>query len=90
MPSGVAAMTPARMKPACAIDEYASSRLMSVCVIATIAPPSIVTIAMAHITGRQSQLRPGRTTYSRRSSAPNAATLVAAAMKPVTGVGAPW
>ena len=63
---------------------------MSVWVIATIAPPSIVTIATAHMTGRQSQRRPGSTTYSRRSSAPNAATFVAAAMKPVTGVGAPW
>ncbi len=84
------AMTPARMNPACAIDEYASSRLMSVWVIATIAPPSMVTIATPIMTGRQSQRRPGSTTYSRRSSAPNAATFVAAAMKPVTGVGAPW
>lgn len=63
---------------------------MSVWVIATIAPPSIVTMATAHMTGRRSQARPGSATYSRRSSAPNAATFVAAAMKPVTGVGAPW
>lgn len=86
----MAAMTPARMKPACAIDEYASRRLMSVWVIATIALTSMVTMATPHMTGRQSQRRPGSTTYSRRSRAPNAATLVAAAMKPVTGVGAPW
>ena len=84
------AITPARMKPAWAIDEYASSRLTSVWVTATIAPTSIVTMATPHMTGRQSQRRPGRTTYSSRSSAPKAATLVAAAMKPVTGVGAPW
>ena len=63
---------------------------MSVWVMATIAPPSMVTIATPHMTGRQSQRSPGSTTYSSRSSAPKAATLVAAAMKPVTGVGAPW
>ena len=55
----VVAMTPARMNPACAIEEYASSRLMSVWVIATIAPPSMVMIATPHMTGRQSQRMPG-------------------------------
>ena len=40
------------MKPTCAIDEYASIRLTSVWVTAVMVPTAIVTIAMAHNTGR--------------------------------------
>ena len=65
-------------------------RLMSVWVSAKIVPTIIVRAAITHIIGRQSQRMPPRATYMTRSSAPNAATLVHAAMKPVTGVGAPW
>lgn len=90
MPCLFVAMTPARMNPAWAMDEYASSRFTSVCVTAMIAPSSIVAMATPHMTGRQSQRMPGSTTYSSRSSAPKAATIVLVAMKPVTGVGAPW
>ena len=46
------------MKPACAIEEYASSRFTSVCVRATIEPMIIVRIATAHSIGRQSQRMP--------------------------------
>src|SRR5918912_10353 len=53
-------------------------------------PTAIVTMATAHSAGDQSQRAAGTATYATRSSAPNAATLVQAAMKPVTGVGAPW
>ena len=40
--------------------------------------------------GVQSQRKPPRETYSRRSSAAKAAILTVAAMNAVTGVGAPW
>ena len=73
-----------------AIDEYASSRLMSVWVTARIAPTSMVSTATAPSTGWKSQRTPSNATYSTRSSAPNAATLVQAAISAVTGVGAPW
>ena len=42
------------MKPACAIDEYASIRFTSVWVRPRIAPTAIVMIATAQMTGRQS------------------------------------
>ena len=65
-------------------------RLMSVCVRANSVPTIIVSAAMTYIIGRQSQRMPPNATYMTRMRAPNAATLVQAAMKPVTGVGAPW
>ena len=55
-------MTPVRMKPACATDEYASIRLTSVWVTAMIAPTTMVRIAIAHITGRQSSRSSGSAT----------------------------
>ena len=48
----LSAITPVRMKPTCAIDEYASIRLTSVWVTAVIVPTAMVRIAMAHSTGR--------------------------------------
>ena len=72
------------------MDEYASSRLMSVWVTARIAPTSIVRIAIVPRTGSMSQATRSKATYSTRSRPPNAATLVQAAMNAVTGVGAPW
>ena len=47
-------MTPTRMKPVCATEEYASIRLTSVWVTASTAPTTIVRIATPHISGRQS------------------------------------
>ena len=48
------------------------------------------TMATPYSTGRQVQSLLPNPTYSTRMSAPKAATLVAAAMKAVTAVGAPW
>ena len=42
------------MKPACAIEEYASIRFTSVWVIASTEPTAIVAMAMIAITGCQS------------------------------------
>ena len=42
------------------------------------------------MTGSMSSRDRSKATYSTRSSPPNAATLVQAAMNAVTGVGAPW
>ncbi|CPU38555.1 Uncharacterised protein [Mycobacteroides abscessus] len=50
----------------------------------------MVAMDTPHSTGRQSVVIPGSATYSTRSSAPNAAIFVVAAMNAVTGVGAPW
>ena len=50
----------------------------------------MVRIATAQIAGVQSQRDAGDSDVATRRIAPNAATLVQAAMKPVTGVGAPW
>src|SRR5882724_4012379 len=72
------------------MDEYASIRLTSACTTATTEPNTMVSAATSHTIGSQSQRTPGSATYATRSSAPNAAALVQAAMKPVTGVGAPW
>ena len=61
-PAGLAAITPTKMKPACAIDEYASMRLMSLWLMAIIDPTNIVKIAMIHIIGTQSQRIPPNAT----------------------------
>ena len=52
-------MTPVRMNPVCATAEYASIRLTSFWVTAVTVPTTIVRIAIAHMTGRQSSRRPG-------------------------------
>ena len=49
----------------------------------------MVTIAIATNTGRQSFAMAPKPTIKIRNIAPKAATLVHAAMNPVTGVGAP-
>ena len=53
---------PVRMKPACAIEEYASSRLMSVWVSASTEPTTIVRIATTQIIGVQSFRSPPKAT----------------------------
>ena len=84
------AIDPSNRKPAWATDEYATRRLMSVCVSPSTAPITIETIATAHSTPRHSQRVSPNATNSTRVSAPNAATFVHVAMNAVTGVGAPW
>jgi hypothetical protein len=64
--------------------------LTSACTIATDEPSTIVRMATTPTAGCQSHRAAGIATYATRSSAPNAATFVHAAMKPVIGVGAPW
>ena len=51
-----------RMKPACAIEEYASMRLTSDCTMAITEPTAIVTIATAQSTGDQSHRASGTAT----------------------------
>jgi hypothetical protein len=50
----------------------------------------MVSTAITPSTGVYSQEMPSNAAYSTRSSAPNAATLVQAAISAVIGVGAPW
>ncbi len=63
---------------------------MSDCDRATTEPTMNVREATISRTGVRSHSTPASATYTTRSSAPNAATLTPAAMKPVTIVGAPW
>src|SRR2546430_7866179 len=63
---------------------------MSVWVTARIEPTSMVSTAITPMTIRKSQAARSKATYRTRSSPPNAATLVHAAMNAVIGVGAPW
>src|SRR6266508_1094384 len=76
MPSGLvgAAARPMSRYPAWAIDEY----------------PSMVTTATPAIAGRQSSTSPPSAPAKTRRKTANPAALVPAAMKAVTGVGAPW
>src|SRR5690606_10235659 len=90
IPAASADSRPVSRKPAWVTDEYASIRFTSICVTASTAPTTMVAMATAASTGRQSSTNPGAATYSTRASAPTAAILVAAAMNAVTGVGAPW
>ena len=53
---GVATWNPMRMYPACAIDEYARTRLTSVWMTAAMLPTASVSAASAHTAGRQSSL----------------------------------
>ena len=77
------------MKPACEIDEYASIRLMFVCVIAAMLPTVIVTIERASKSIRQSALIEGRPSTKMRSSIANDAAFDPTERNAVTGVGAP-
>src|SRR5215212_9309042 len=90
MPSGVTAMAPISRNPACATDEYAIIRLTSVWVRPSTAPITMDSVATAHSTPRHSHRVEPKATVNTRRMAPNAATLVQAAMNAVTGVGAPW
>src|SRR5690606_41092543 len=83
-------MAPTSRNPACATDEYAIIRFTSRWVRPRMAPIAIDTIATAVSTPRHSHDVDSRLTVSTRIRPPKAATLVQAAMNPVTGVGAPW
>src|SRR3989304_3022978 len=89
MPALFGAETPTRMNPACAMLEYASIRLTSVCAIAIRLPAAIVSAASVQTTGCQFQVSGWNDTSSTRISAANAATFVAADMNAVTAGGAP-
>src|SRR5437763_16848215 len=90
MPSWFAAVRPVRMNPACATLEYASIRLTSVWAMASTEPTTMVTAARAQMNGVQSHDSGWNATSNTRMNAANAATLVAADMYAVMGVGAPW
>src|SRR5206468_11519496 len=78
------------MKPAWAIEEYASMRLMFVWAMASTEPTTTVTAARTTTKGFQSHVSGLNATMNTRSSAPKAATFVPALMNAVTHVGAPW
>ena len=61
-PASLPAITPVRMKPACATAEYASMRLTSVCVTAVTVPTTMVRMATTHSTGRQPWFSAGTAT----------------------------
>src|SRR5664279_2162197 len=84
------ASTPSRMKPACATEEYASIRFMSVWVIPMTEPMTMEAAAMMATTGCHVQVIGCSAEKHTRSIAANEATLVQEAMNAVTGVGAPW
>src|SRR5436309_10264028 len=78
------------MKPAWAIEEYASMRFRFAWAIARVLPTTMVTAAITHTNGRQSCTYGWKATLNTRRNAANAATFVPADMNAVTLVGAPW
>src|SRR5215831_1109245 len=75
-----------RRYPACAIEEYASKRLMLSCTNAAILPIDIESAAATQI----SQIRPGACAWKKiRIKTANTAAFGAVDMKPTTGDGAP-
>src|SRR5262249_42749767 len=83
--SGVAAKATSTY-PACAMEEYASSRLTLFCTIAATLPKVIESTADTQI----SQKRPGAFASKKmRSNTAKAAAFGAVDMNPTTGAGAP-
>src|SRR5215467_8604240 len=78
------------MKPAWEMDEYARSRLRSRCASAARFPQASEMQAMTAIATVHMSSSPGKAVFRIRTSATNAAALVAADMNAVTEVGAPW
>src|SRR5919109_3823954 len=89
-PSAVPAETPIRMKPACAIDEYASRRLTSRWTSAAKLPTTSEATAMPANAHDHRWSSCGNAVRRTRTVSTNAATLVADDMNAVTVVGAPW
>ena len=83
------AATAISMKPACEIDEYASSRLTLRCASAARFPTASETHASTATAIVQTSSWPGKATTRIRSVTTSAATFVAADMNAVTDVGAP-
>ena len=77
------------MYPACAIEEYASIRLVLLCVIAAMLPTVIVTAASTQNSSCQSATRLGSPSMKIRSSIANEAAFEPTDRYAVTGVGAP-
>ncbi len=77
------------MKPACEIDEYASIRFTFRCVRAPRLPIASEATAITAIAIVHSCFSAGNAVVISRSVSTSAVVFVAAAMKPVTGVGAP-
>ena len=77
------------MKPACEIDEYARSRLTRRWTSAAMLPQASEMHARTATAIVQTSSFSGNATVSTRSMRTSATAFVAAAMKPVTGVGAP-
>ncbi len=77
------------MKPACEIEEYARSRFTRVWTSAARLPHASDAQARKATAIVQTSSFSGNATLRRRSVSTSATALVAAAMNPVTGVGAP-
>ena len=71
------------------MDEYASIRLMLLCVMAAMLPTVIVTAARAQKKTCQSAVSPGSPSRRIRSSIANEAAFEPTERNAVTGVGAP-
>ena len=78
------------MKPACEIEEYASSRFTSLCTSAARLPIASEAHASTAIAIRQTSSCAGNAVTSTRYVTTSAAAFVAADMNAVTDVGAPW
>src|SRR3990172_5072650 len=78
------------MKPACEIEEYASSRFTSRCASAARLPHASEMHTSTATAIVQISLWSGKAVTRTRSITTIAAVLVAADMKAVTEVGAPW
>src|SRR5262249_37548094 len=79
----------ARMKPPCAIDEYASRRTMLVWRRAVRLPSVIDAAASAHSTGCHAVCVPKKPKYTRLRMATKPPAFDATDRNAVTGVGAP-
>ena len=88
-PAAASAAMPMRRYPACPMLEYASSRLMLVCAMASRLPTTIVTAARATMMSRHSDAAGMNPSANSRMNSAKAAALEPTARYAVTGVGAP-
>ena len=90
MPSGFTAATnPSKIYPTCAIEEYASSRLIFVCVIAASVPTVSESTPTASMIRTQSRFTGQKTVRNNRSSSAKLAAFEATLTYAVIDVGAP-
>src|SRR5437763_14294586 len=90
MPILLCAATATRMYPACAMELYASSRLMLGCSSAAKFPRIIVSSAHDHTNGSQRFVIGSNAVIYTRTNMANATAFGPADMNAVTGAGAPW